>query len=666
MKNVRPRKAFILAAGFGTRLLPLTLRIPKPLLPVWNRPLIFHTLEMLRNWGVGDVLINLHHAPGEIINALRLAVPSPGLRLSFSFEPSILGTGGALKKASWFFDNEPFWMVNGDVAAEVSCDPFLKAARKDNPLAVLWLHPEKGPRTVEMQNGLIGSFRSKRPKTPGTFTFCGLQWLSPSILDYVAKEGFDTIVDAYERAQFAGRLIRGITVRDSFWADIGSPASLLDAHADIFSRASHAAGHRLLDPSARSTVQTLSRRRVRTNGFVAVSPGVTIASGASLENSIVMKGSSIARGARLMRTIVGPDTIVPPITTNDAMILRVTDLHDPLLNNLLGSIGWNPDTIAAIPLGARGSARTFTRLFHGAKERLIYVRYSRERAENILYAGHAELLSDAGIPVPAVIADDSIGGATLLEDLGEIDLLSQVQKAPTHRHIAFYEAALETALTLHTSGTQAARRKRHRLVRGFGPTLYAWEHAYFAEHFLAGHLKLSPKEWAAADRDLKRIARHLHNLPHVLIHRDLQSTNIFFRKSQAALIDFQGMRMGPALYDIASLLADPYVSLPQTLQQHLLEYYLRRIPQGHGSKELFWMAVVQRLSQALGAYGKLGSNPATAGFARHIPAAVKMMNRALDQLPHLPALRAVMQHALARSLPNESFQRRMEEHEVKE
>ena len=101
-----PRKAFILAAGHGTRLRPLTLHTPKPMLPLWGRPMLAHTLAMLDDWGVRDILINLHHAPGPILRYLATA-PFPRLRISPVFEPVIRGTGGALRNAAWFRQPTP-------------------------------------------------------------------------------------------------------------------------------------------------------------------------------------------------------------------------------------------------------------------------------------------------------------------------------------------------------------------------------------------------------------------------------------------------------------------------------------------------------------------------------------------------------------------------------
>lgn len=106
------------------------------------------------------------------------------------------------------------------------------------------------------------------------------------------------------------------------------------------------------------------------------------------------------------------------------------------------------------------------------------------------------------------------------------------------------------------------------------------------------------------------------------------------------MIDYQGMRRGPAAYDLASLLCDPYADLPAPLQRHLLRRYVRRHPQGARIQAVFPLAAIQRLCQALGAYGALSSKPGLARFAEYVPVAARQLLRALQAHP-LPALRAV-------------------------
>ena len=231
-----PDKAVILAAGYGERLLPLTRVRPKPLVPIWGKPVLRHAMEMLRSWGVRDVLVNAHYHAGALLEYLR-SHPVPGLRIQISFEPEILGTGGPLVRARWFTGMEPFWMMNADVLADVNPAAFRRAFTRKNVIAALWMHPSRGPRTVEITRDTIRSFHSRNPGSPGTCTFCGLQLLSPRILQYLPPSGFSSIIQAYEKALQSGERIAPIVTPDAFWADIGTPASYLEAHSEIRSAA---------------------------------------------------------------------------------------------------------------------------------------------------------------------------------------------------------------------------------------------------------------------------------------------------------------------------------------------------------------------------------------------------------------------------------------------
>ena len=233
-----PTKAFVLAAGFGTRMRPLTLDVPKPLMPVWNVPALEHTLAMLKRWGVRDVLVNLHHRADRLFDHLR-SRRTDGLRIALSFEPEILGTGGALRKAEWFLaGDEPVWVLNGDVVCDLSPGPLLRAYRSGRTIAVAWLHESRGPRTVEMSRGSITTFRSKRAGTPGTCTFTGVQLLNPELLDRTrnylpAEPVFGSSIAAYERAIADGWRVAGVCVPNAYWADVGTPEQYLACHRDL-------------------------------------------------------------------------------------------------------------------------------------------------------------------------------------------------------------------------------------------------------------------------------------------------------------------------------------------------------------------------------------------------------------------------------------------------
>ena len=156
---------------------PLTLETPKPLMPFWGKPILQHTIELLSSWGVEEILVNCHHR-ADAIMAWLIAYEASGVKINISYEPEILGTGGALAHAAWWIDERPFWMINADVVARLDPGAILRAYRHpEKPITALWMHPDRGPRTVAMDHSQITNFQAAQPGSEGTYTFCGLQLL---------------------------------------------------------------------------------------------------------------------------------------------------------------------------------------------------------------------------------------------------------------------------------------------------------------------------------------------------------------------------------------------------------------------------------------------------------------------------------------------------------
>ena len=178
-----------------------------------------------------------------------------------------------------------------------------------------------------------------------------------------------------------------------------------------------------------------------------------------------------------------------------------------------------------------------------------------------------------------------------------------------------------------------------KLQQQFDAALYRWEQDYFIEHCLGRHFKMSASEIAAhVDRTrLREIAAQLAAEPRCLVRRDFQSQNVMIREGQPAFIDFQGLRPGLAQYDLASLLLDPYVSLPAAERDMLFAHYLTaaRVENVSHFRALYDLCAMQRLMQALGAYGKLGHTDNRTHFLTHIPAAVGLLRKVVVQIPGL-------------------------------
>lgn len=646
-----PRKAVILAAGFGTRMIPLSLDTPKPMMPLWGKPLLGHILDMLSRWGVEDVLINLHHQPEAMCDYVCHR-PAPRLRVALSFEPDILGTGGALRHAAWFLDAQPFWMINADIAADLDPRSLITAFHKPQVLAVLWLNAERGPRTVEMTGGAITNFASSRPGTAGTYTFCGLQLLSPRILKFIPSQGFATIIRAYQQAIANTGKIAGVCVAHSYWADIGTPDGYLQAHREILDASiTGKPGAGLLAPDRLRSMQSL-RRRIRFNGFLSAGHNVVIRKGARIANAVIWDDAQVASDAIVEQAIIGKGCEVhgrvPRVAVRSAFSLSTPgNTADIPLAMALQSLRWRPAETTVIPFEPRGSARHFTRL-ESQGRRVILVRYSIEREENALYTRHARFLKSIGLPVPGILLDVPEKNFFVMQDLGDQSLQSLGKTWPaTNRSLArltaFYQAILAYIAHWHMAGARAARQRRLALVAPFSPDLYRWEREFFVRHFLHPQLHPSPEMTRQILDELSAVADDLLKAPTVLVHRDLQSSNILMVERRPFFIDFQGMRFGVAAYDLASLLCDPYVELPLATIEKLLDTYNRLVSRRQRiTKGLFWRAAIERLSQALGAYGRLSANPETAWFRKYMAPGLRMMHRALEHAGVCPQLSSAL------------------------
>ncbi len=294
--------------------------------------------------------------------------------------------------------------------------------------------------------------------------------------------------------------------------------------------------------------------------------------------------------------------------------------------------------IGITPIEKGGSDRKFYRVRCGTDQSLILVKYNLEREENRHYVEIAQFLETHEIRAPKIYFHDPAEGLIWIEDLGEEDLFSHRDESWLVRR-AFYESALDEIAKLHSLPESVCMEMHTKLPAEFNAALYLWEQNYFFENCLDRYFKVDGVRLAAlaALPALKAIAEHLASLPRVLVHRDLQSQNIIVRNGQAYLIDFQGMRPGLAQYDLASMLYDPYVDLSEPERAELIEYYCLKNPHVD-SGETLRLCALQRLMQALGAYGFLGLAKGQRQFLQYIPKAVGSLRAVLAELNGLEAL----------------------------
>jgi hypothetical protein len=287
-----------------------------------------------------------------------------------------------------------------------------------------------------------------------------------------------------------------------------------------------------------------------------------------------------------------------------------------------------------------GSDRKYYRIRVTDEHSLILVRYGEGREENRYYCAIAKFLAGIGIHVPEIYHHDEEERLIWMEDLGETDLWA-FRNAPWPSLETLYALTLDEMVILHTRGMPALQIAELRLQAEFNEDLYAWEQNYFFENCVGRVFGKGdgPGDDAAA---LREIARQLGAKPRVLVHRDFQSQNVLIDRAEAWLIDFQGLRPGLPQYDLASLVYDPYVPLGGDQREHLINSYITKMLDAGGEietgfRETLDLCAMQRLMQALGAYGFLGLVRERQAFLQHIPAALKSLREILARIPGLEA-----------------------------
>lgn len=212
-------KAFVFAAGLGERLRPLTLTLPKPLLPIGEKPIIDYSLFYLKRYGVEEVVINLHYLPEKIRQHVGDGKKYK-LKIDYSEEENLLGTGGGLKKAESFFKNEEaFFTLNSDTLINCDLEMLANFHEEQKLPATLVVAPwQEGYTRLQVGNNKFLNIKS------GDHLFAGLTVLTPKIFSFLSETPSNLITDGVLPMM---NRVKGIAayLHEGYWRDIGSKES---------------------------------------------------------------------------------------------------------------------------------------------------------------------------------------------------------------------------------------------------------------------------------------------------------------------------------------------------------------------------------------------------------------------------------------------------------
>lgn len=316
-------KAMVLAAGLGTRLRPITYEIPKPMVPVLDRPVMGHILDLLAKHGFEEVIANLHYFPDTIREHF-------GDRIAYRFEEELLGTAGGVRACREFFGDEPVLVISGDALTDIDLGALAASHRESGGIATLSV--KKVPDTREYgvvlhdRDGRITGFQEKPAPEEALSDLgnCGIYVFSPEIFDYFPERPFaDWAQDVFPALLENGVPFHIHEVRE-YWNDVGSLGELRQGTFDALKGELRlevpgeelapgvtlcGGGALPADAEAEGPVWIGYDVRlgagVRLTGPVVLGDGAVVGDGAQIRSSIVFPGTEIASEAILIGAIAG-------------------------------------------------------------------------------------------------------------------------------------------------------------------------------------------------------------------------------------------------------------------------------------------------------------------------------------------------------------------------
>lgn len=346
-------KAIIIAGGLGTRLRPLTYNVPKPIMPLANKPFVLHQIELLRKFGITEIILNLHYLSDNIRNIFEDG-KDLGVKVHYSIEEKPLGTAGAVKNAEKFFDSKPMLVFNGDILTDINLEKMIKFHEEKKGKVTLALTKVEDPTMYGLiitdNDQRVLEFREKpswEDVTANTIN-AGIYIVDPSIFKLVPKgKEYSFERQLYPSLLEKGEKIYGY-VTDAYWMDIGDPVKYLRAHRDILSGdvmaimpgnkisaniwveddvsisgTAHVRGPALIGSHSRIADD------VNLDEFVVLGDSVIVEKGARLKNCVVLGRTVIKENAKVEGSIIGADCIIeeysvigPGATLADGSVLK--------------------------------------------------------------------------------------------------------------------------------------------------------------------------------------------------------------------------------------------------------------------------------------------------------------------------------------------------------
>jgi len=624
-------KGFILAAGFSKRLRPITEHIPKPLLPIAGEVLLDYVYSLLKSSGIEHIGINLHYKAKEIGKYIK----ERGLPLAIFHEKEILNTGGALYNAKDFLKDSIFIVHNSDIYWDGNIMDAIQWHIDSANSITLLVHdyPPDNKLLIDEKGNLVGinsSTFNLQSSTLKCLAFTGVAIYNPDVLELLPKCP-SSVIDLWLKAKAQDFKVKVFLTKYSFWYDIGTPVGYACA---VFDKLKRNFTSLYVHPSSTGC------ELIQPQGNIVIEKDVKIKKDFKGKNIIILPETEFSpEGSIISDCIVGKE-----------FILSISN--------------WQTEEEK---LTQGGSTRDYFR-----KKDKVFCLWDEINQDFDKTVKLGKFLKQKGFPVPEIIDVRKEQKLIIFEDLGDLTLYSWLQCKREHGEIfKVYRKIIEHVVNLHWKISLEASELKITLPE-FDYAYFKWESEYFLKECVEGvfGVDLSATEntyTANLQQELHLIAKKLSRAKKVILHRDLQSQNIMlkplnFRHSEAQsaeessfnykiyFVDYQSARWGPAAYDLASLLWDPYLELNDEIRQELINYYIKKAFNSssfilHPSSFLEELSLcrIQRHMQALGAYGFLSLKRGKGNFLKFIPQAIKLLMQDIKECPmELPSLKKLI------------------------
>ena len=595
---------FIPAAGFGERLQPITYHIPKPLLPILGKPVLQLVLEGVSILPVDKIGINSYHKKEAIENWINQS--SFHEKIKLFPEESQLGTGGALKNAESFLEERTFLVHNSDILSNINLEKLLERHLSSKNLVTLAVHDfPKFNNLIIDEKGFLKDIEKIIPPHPplvkgdgGGFerlAFTGIAVYEPEFLKFLPA-GVSSVVDTWLKAMAAGYRIGTLNVRGCYWSDIGTP----NAYASAVFDALKADGEMVyIHPSIKGC------KDIDLQGYVVIENRCILDKGVSLRNCIMLSGSNARNDSQYENCILGPDF---KIDLNKSEILGLSEEDGRQL------------------IGTGGSDRKYYRVKKNDKS-VALMQCKSDDPDFERQIEYTKFFLKHSIPVPELIEVKPDKMQAIFKDAGDISLYSYLKCPREGKEIEnIYRQVINVMILIHTVATEHVSECPLLQSRVFDYEHFRWETDYFIKRFVGGIKNIKVKNISALEKEFNHLALKADSFHKTVIHRDFQSQNIMIMKGQKLrIIDYQGARIGPPAYDVASILWDPYYRLEDNMRERLLEYYISKMKHSYLLRDALPFCRLQRHMQALGAYGFLSSVKGKKYFLKYVSEGLRLL-----------------------------------------